>query len=61
VMVKRKVSVRDGGVLKKVRLRETFPGQTHFPEISPALRIPTIIVLISLAIAVSVVVWWFKS
>lgn len=60
-MAKKKVAAHDGGAVKKLRLRDTFPGQTHFPEVSPPLGLPTIIALLALAIAASVVVWWLKS
>lgn len=49
------------GVVKKLRLRNEFPGQTHFPEVSPPLGLPTIIALIALAIVVTVAVWWLRG
>jgi hypothetical protein len=58
---KEKVSVTEDGAVKKSPPRHAFPGQIHFPEISPRLALPTIIVLFAAAIAVAVVVWWLKG
>jgi hypothetical protein len=60
-MPKRKVPVQDVGTVKKLRLRDTLPGQVHFPEISHPPGLFTIILLVALAIAASLVVWWLKS
>jgi hypothetical protein len=60
-VAKKKDPFYDSGVPKKSRLRETFPGQTHFPEVSSPIGRSTVIVLIALAIVISVVVWWLKS
>lgn len=46
---------------KKSPLRNRFPGQTHFPVISPPLRLPAIVVLIVLTIILSIVVAHLKS
>ena len=46
---------------KKSRLRDSFPGQTHFPETSPRLSLATVVVLIILTIGIAAVVWWLKS
>jgi hypothetical protein len=60
-MLRKKVSVRDGDAPKELRIQDQFLGHTHFPKVSPALRLSTIIALIALTIAVSVVVWWLRS
>lgn len=60
-MVKKMVSTHDGDAAKKLRFRSTFPGQTHFPELSHPLGFATIIALFAVAIAASVVVWWLKN
>lgn len=43
------------------RRRDVFAGQVHFPVISPPLSFPTIVVLLFLAVASSLVVWWLVS
>jgi hypothetical protein len=57
----RKTLVRDRVKVKKLSLGDTFPGQTHFPEVSTPVRVHTIGALVVLAILASVFVWWLKS
>ena len=61
VVAKREVQNNQVAPKKKFHLKATFPGQTHFPEISPPLGLGTLLLFIAFAVAASVVVWWLKS